>query len=56
MDRSHWDDVPLRQERREARKRNGRKMRVSGRSVLLLATLTGVSRRRLWRRKRDTRR
>jgi hypothetical protein len=41
------DTEPTRQERREDRRRNGRKMQVSGRSVLLLANLNGVSRRRI---------
>jgi hypothetical protein len=44
------DTEPTRQERREDRRRNGRKMQVSGRSVLLLANLNGVSRRRIMRR------
>lgn len=37
---------PTRDERRERRVYNGRKMNVVGRSVFLLATLTGVARRR----------
>ena len=36
-------EEPTRQERRAKRKRNGRKMVVTGKSVLLLATLTGVA-------------
>jgi hypothetical protein len=43
---------PTRQERREKRRNNGRKMRVSGRSVLLLSELARAPKRNPARRLR----
>jgi len=52
-DTSHWGDEATRQAKRAERVRNERKMRVTGRSTLLLSALSsGQQRRRVSRRKR----